>query len=150
MRTLSVCLALLAALLAAPSARATSSHQVTSITPIKENGVVVGARITTLLKPAGHKSVLVGLGRPHMNKNAHTPQTYLHVRDKSQGYIVQELGTVPVSGPTEHTFDVRFGHGNDLKPGDQIEVYSFWESNHLWGSNRHESIKEPVYTLPDK
>ena len=141
---------LLVGLLFGTSAFAVSSHEVPTIKAIKKDGKVIGAELTVLLKPQGHRSALVGLGHPHQNKNTHSPKSYMHVRDKALGYIIQELGTVQTPSVTEEKFKLVYGQGNDLKTGDKVEVYSFWEQGHLFGSNRHESWAEPVYTLPSQ
>lgn len=134
----------------AGAAGATSSHQVTHVKAIKQGGVVTGTAVTMRFTSQGHRSILVGLGYPHKNSNTHSPQGYMHVRDPKLGYIIQELGTLAIAPNTvlEHTFKFRLGQGNDLKVGDRFEVYSFWDSSHLFGSNRYHTWSEPIYEVP--
>ena len=153
MKLLCALLVSLAALLPGAGRARASSHEVPKIKAIKEKGQVVGAEITVLLKPAGHGSPIVGLGRPGKYANLHTPQSYMYARDKKLGYVIQELGTVETHGPTEQTFKLFYGKGNRLKAGDRVEVYSLWQGTsaaHLWGVNRTAGIDEKIYTLPGK
>jgi len=63
---------------------------------------------------------------------------------KKQGYLRYKLGEVkqadmPVNTPTEVEFQAAYGDGNDLKPGDEVDVVSAWEgdySPHVWGMTR--------------
>jgi hypothetical protein len=135
------------ALVAAP-ALANSTHEVVSMKPVKQGAAVIGADFHVVLKPVGHRAARVGLGYAFKNANDHTPQHYVHVKDRSRGYMAADLETVQVSGPTERTFRVLYGKGNQLKAGDRVEVYSFWDERHLWGSNRGSIRTEPTFTLP--
>lgn len=129
----------------AATAAAVSTHQVTKVKAIKQGGAVTGASVTMRFTSENNRSILVGLGYPNKNKNG---QQYWS--DPKMGYVIQELGSLTITprSTIEHTFKFMLGQGNQLKIGDQFEVYSVWDSSHVFGSNRHESLTAEIFEVP--
>jgi hypothetical protein len=163
MRLLGPTAALLIALLGpggAPWAHAeTARHSDVKVTPIKQGGQTVGAQVSVILRPGGSSrgtpdKAFVGLGRATNNGFTRPNDAYALVYDKAVGYLRHQGDWVDVAGkpPVEHTLKILYGAGNDLKPGDKVDVFSVWrigqQAWHLWGSVFYYGQSADVVELP--
>jgi len=86
----------------------------------------------------------------------HNPDKRLLGAGDLPGYIrlkLAELDNLPPNVPKEVQFDVAYGDGNDLKPGDQVDVVTAWQAGywHIWGMHdgpAHQNDQAFVITLP--
>jgi hypothetical protein len=136
-------------------------HERVKVTPIKEQGKVVGARLKLTLRPTGgEKRVRVGLGPMNYREGGRNDYRAL-ASDPKKGYLVHQFEEITgLSGnkPIEKNFEIRYGEGNKLKGGEKLEVISAWNSTtgnnanswHLWGMQNVHGINDPgsVVTLP--
>jgi hypothetical protein len=169
MRTLVA--ALLLTLGCAGAARA-QNHENVVVTPIKDKaGTVIGAKFKMILKPSWADRVRVGLGRlkrdaahqGNIDNNLHRALA----AGLEPGYIRAQLGDFKVKPQTPEEVEAKviYGEGNDLKPGDKVDVvaafnnltqhpgpnygkHGYW---HVWGMQdgpAHQNDASFVFTLP--
>jgi hypothetical protein len=142
------------------------------VKPIKEGGRVVGARISTVMykeysrgPEEGHVHIgsmkLTGDAAPLAATASARAENADPIRKlaagQTPGYARWSSGPIAAKlrQPTEVSFDVRYGEGNDLKPGEQVDVYSTWDqgrtTRHVWGMHDgpvRQGDKSFVVTLP--
>src|SRR5690606_28693195 len=113
----------------------------------KQKGKVVGARITTTLRPAGgHKIVEMVLGKPDSGK--YNGQTYRQAAaGQTPGYVLHKEPKRTVTKDAEEiTFTVQYDAKKGLVGGAAIDVTSVWakgektsmipghaDALHVWG-----------------
>ncbi len=141
------------------AAEAQARHERVVVKPINKGGKVIGARINLWLRPdkwnAGFSKVRVSLGA---NDKAKVGADYRKAgSDPKAGYIRKMLAEESgVENPTEKSFEVLYGDGNDLQGGDEVDVMSAWnkpdEGNsygwHIWGLASSYNDATSVIKLP--
>lgn len=125
------------------NAHADARHEDVELKPWKEQGEVVGFKLKLTLRPAYYSFCQVGLGCMDEKKaGADYTEKRRAAWDKDKGYLrlVFPLET-GLSGDKDVEYPVRYGDGNDLKPGETVDVISGFSQNepkdrvyvHIWG-----------------
>jgi hypothetical protein len=105
--------------------------------PIRDGGKVVGAKITVALFPdRSQDRVQIGLGRTDRRVFSDATDDYFRASiDPSMGHLLHQfpeesgLKTLP---QVERTYELRYGQGNTLKGGEEVEVISAWHGTPTW------------------
>jgi len=129
-----VALAGLAAAASTARAQSISRHERVQAKPITKAGQVVGFKLKVVVHSANFTNMQLGLGRASVREEIRQKgwdpgkmRGLLERQDKS--YIrtqFPELAGLVNGQPKELELEVHYGKGNDLKPGDQVDVFSAW------------------------
>jgi hypothetical protein len=154
------------------AARADDHHAPPTVKPIKKDGKVIGARISTVMIKelsfgSDHSYLHLGsmaLPGPSLPKGSRIDQIRVRrlAAGQAPGYARWSSGPIVARfrQPTEVSFDFIYGQGNDLKPGQRVDVYSTWNQSggddatalqHVWGMHdgpMNQDDKAYVVTLP--
>jgi hypothetical protein len=130
-RTIAVALGALAALGTARAAWAVDRHERIQVTPISRGGKA-GFKLKVTLRPEFYDHVRVGLGRmtaPADAKNGQfkDPRLRQLAAGDEAGYLRVRLGEhtgLAKTQPHEMEYEVIYGDGNDLTPGEKVDVVS--------------------------
>ena len=116
-------------------AHAISRHEGVKAVPFRQKGKLVGFKLTMVLKSQGFNVARVGLGRSSVReelkkKGWDAVQMRRLVETEDMRYIrltLPDATHLSEANPRELELEVRYGEGNDLKPGDVVDVYSAWK-----------------------
>jgi hypothetical protein len=96
------------------------------VTPIKNEGQVVGARISmVLINDYSTNDAYVSLVSPQLRQALTRPEAVQPGLGKLAHQFPPEKGIV-VGQPREVTFEILYGQGNTLKSGDHFDLLSAW------------------------
>lgn len=114
-------------LVIAPNALAQDArHEDAEFKLWRENGQEVGFILKLTLRPENYKTCQVGLGNCDAAKaGSNHAEKRRAAWDQDKGYLrwVSPLEKeLPTYGAKEVEYKVRYGDGNDLKPGDRVDV----------------------------
>jgi len=152
-------------------------HERIQVRPVKVGGKP-GFKVKLTLVPESYQAVRVGLGKMKVSeelaKNAQSQNPNFSDAKRAlaggaaKGYLRHQFGEVKFTDkhpqnqyiypPKEMEWTVMYGQGNDLKPGDMVDVVSAWDkaggpfdSPHVFGMHDGpvtQGDKTSVITLP--
>jgi hypothetical protein len=112
-----------------------SRHEQVKLTPIMKNGKSIGFRMNVVLRPEGKFSVAgIRIGQATVREQTLRAEGPLKMRylaaGAQPGYLRFEFPELDqlAREPKELTYHVYYGVGNDLKPGDRVDIFSFWHA----------------------
>jgi hypothetical protein len=157
-------LALAVGLLCAASAHAISHHDQVAVKPIRKGGELVGFKLNVILKSGDFSNTQLGLGRSSMRHaivqagwDPAKMRGLVFNRDKDYvRFTFPEEARLEKGTPREVEYEVLFGQGNDLKPGDTVDVFSAWRGaqsphfEHFYGVFNSGDHKFTEVKLPEK
>jgi hypothetical protein len=120
-------------LLAATPAWAVARHERIQVKGINKSGQA-GFQLKLTLHPEGYTEVRVGLGRMKAPAGATSDDKRKLAAGEKSGYLRAQLGRMTLQSyqPHEASFDVIYGKGNSLQPGDRVDVVSAFTNNHSY------------------
>jgi hypothetical protein len=168
MRRLLFVFGILAVVGLAHDAGAVAHHEQVVMSQVKKGGVVVGARFKGLAIPEGYERARFNLGAmkrgPELPPTGDTTPVRHAGAGIGPGYTRAHLGEVVFDKdpagkalPKEIDFEVTYGQGNDLQPGDVVDLVSAYNnaSNapywHIFGMHDgpvNKGDTAHVFTLP--
>ena len=109
-------------------------HERISVKPMSKAGKPIGFKLKLVLRPESYQTVRIGLGRmtateeakKHQNKDSKLRRL---AAGEDPGYLrlqFPEITGLVKNQPKELEFEIKFGEGNDLKPGDEVDVLTAW------------------------
>ena len=123
----------LALLLVSPAAHAISRHEIQGKPRAIKNGSgkVVGAEIRILLRSEGLPVVRVGLGRTATSSplRGDPGQVRALLTSMNPSFVAFQTGEqhgLSATAATEFKLTLHYGKGNDLKAGDEVDVWTAW------------------------
>ncbi len=159
LRTLgTAALFVLITLAGAPSAHAVDRHEAVKLTAVKKGKKTVGFKVTMRLRPDIHDTVRIGIGSAGKFASAEiNATTKREAASGSYGYIRAKLGELKglrQEQAKEVSYTVLYGKGNDLGPGETVDVVTAWKSSrkdrqwHVFGMVDGPMVDGEKFTLP--
>lgn len=146
----------IALLFAVGVAQADDHHKKPVLKPIKQGDNVIGFRVTAQLHKQ-HRGVWAKLhvGSMKVPEALKTVDRRALANGDIPGYARWSSPNVEIKQGEvkEIQYDILYGQGNDLKPGDKVDIYTTFDQGHkhVWGMHEgpvHSGDMDYVFELP--